>query len=303
MYLRSTDGRSRLMFTPRRQRTLASTAAVAGFGYWSGQDVRVEFRPAPEDHGIVFVRGDLGRGARIPALVTNRFETPRRTTLRAGAASVEMVEHIMAALAGLHVDNCEVYVDAAEMPGVDGSSRPFVDAITAAGIFEQQARRATLVVRDVIRLGDHESWVEARPSAAHGMSIKFFLDYGDANPIGRQTITLPVTPDSFHRELAASRTFMLKSEADWLRAQGLGARTTPKDLLVFGPRGLIDNELRFRDECVRHKTLDMVGDLALAGCDLIGHFVAYRSGHRLNAELVRSVLAQSEYWGDERRIA
>ncbi|HWA97245.1 MAG TPA: UDP-3-O-acyl-N-acetylglucosamine deacetylase [Pirellulales bacterium] len=303
MFLRSMDGRSRLMFTPRKQRTLATTAAVEGFGYWSGKDARVEFRPADENSGIVFVRDDLPRSARIPANVLHRFETPRRTTLRAGTATVEMVEHIMAALAGLQIDNCEVHVNSAEMPGVDGSSLPFVEALIEAGTVEQQARRTTLVVRQCVRLGDDRSWVEARPSASHGMSIKFYLDYGAGNAIGQQTIALPVTPDSFRRELASSRTFMLQAEADWLLAQGMGSRATPKDLLIFGPQGPIDNVLRYRDECVRHKALDLVGDLALAGCDLVGHFVAYRSGHRLNAELVRSILAQADHGSAERRIA
>ena len=161
----------------------------------------------------------------------------------------------------------------------------------------------SLIVRQLVRLGTDESWVEARPVASWGLSIKFHLDYGADNPIGRQMLALPVTPDSFRRELAASRTFMLKSEADWLLAQGLGQRVTERDLLVFDGAGPIDNQLRFRDECVRHKALDLIGDLALAGCDLIGHFVAYRSGHRLNADLVRILLAEGEVVGDWRRTA
>jgi UDP-3-O-acyl N-acetylglucosamine deacetylase len=282
------------MHTPRSQRTISQPAAVSGFGYWSGKDVRVEFRPAPANTGIVFVRGDLAKPARIPAIVANRIETPRRTTLRAGGASVEMIEHIMAALGGLQVDNCEVWVDAPEMPGCDGSSLPFVEALTTAGFKTQEATRATLVIREVTRLGNADSWVEARPTSSLGMSLKFHLDYGSGNPIGQQTLTLPVTPDSFRRELAPCRTFMLKTEADWILAQGLGTRATLQDLLVFDNEGPIDNELRFRDECVRHKALDLVGDLALAGCDLVGHFVAYRSGHRLNAELVRILLTGAE---------
>jgi UDP-3-O-acyl N-acetylglucosamine deacetylase len=279
------------MSAPRKQRTLIRTAIVEGFGYWSGKDVRVEFRPAPENTGIVFVRSDLPTPQRIAASVMHCVETPRRTCLQTGSAKVEMVEHILAALAGLNIDNCEIGVTAPEMPGCDGSSRPFVDALLLAGIAEQQAPRRTLIVRDVMRLGGPESWIEARPSTSHCMSIKFHLDYGPSTPIGRQSITLPITPDSFRRELAPSRTFMLKTEADWLLAQGMGTRATTKDLLIFGPKGPIDNELRYRDECVRHKALDLVGDLALAGCDLVGHFVAHRSGHRLNAELVRQLLA------------
>jgi UDP-3-O-acyl N-acetylglucosamine deacetylase len=290
MYRRFKDGQASLMSRPRNQRTVARTAVVEGFGYWSGKDVRVEFRAAPDNAGITFVRSDLATPVRIPAVVANRIETPRRTTLRAGAASVEMVEHILAALAGLNIDNCDVHVTAPEMPGCDGSSRPFVDALLLAGAVEQTAPRGLLIIREITRLGAGDSWIEARPSTANNMSIKYHLDYGPGSPIGRQAITLPITPDSFRRELAPSRTFMLKSEADWLLAQGLGTRATSKDLLIFDADGVIDNELRYRDECVRHKALDLVGDLALAGCDLVGHFVAYRSGHRLNADLVRQLL-------------
>lgn len=291
------------MYSPRQQRTIGKAVSVQGFGYWSGQDVRVDFRPAPANSGIVFVRSDLPRPARIQALVANRIEAPRRTTLRSGNATVEMVEHIMAALGGLHVDNCEIWVDAPEMPGCDGSALPFVEALLAAEILTQPALRPALVVREVTRLGNEESWVEARPRAAPGLSLKFHLDYGEGSPIGEQTLALPVTPDSFRRELAPSRTFMLKAEADWLLSQGLGGRATYEDLLVFDADGPIKNELRFRDECVRHKALDLVGDLSLAGCDLIGHFVAYRSGHRLNAEMVRMLLADGGMTGTWKRSA
>ncbi len=303
MFKRFKDDSRPSLHVPRKQRTLAKAAVVDGFGYWSGKDVHVEFRPAPEDTGVVFVREDQPKQVKIRAVVANRVETPRRTTLRSGGASVEMVEHIMAALGGLRVDNCEVAVNAAEMPGCDGSSLPFVEAIMAAGFVEQKAVRPTLFVREVTRLGNDESWIEARPGAAAGLSVKFHLDYGSSTAIGRQTLTLPVTPDSFRRELAPARTFMLKSEADWLLAQGLGARATLKDLLVFDAEGPIDNELRFRDECVRHKTLDLIGDLALAGCDLVGHFVAFRSGHRLNAEMVRVLLTEGDMVGGYRRSA
>lgn len=297
------DDSRRSLHVPRRQQTLLQPAVVEGFGYWSGIDARVEFRPAPPDTGVVFVRCDLTRPVRIRAAVANRVETPRRTTLRSGGASVEMVEHIMAALGGLGIDNCEVWVDATEMPGLDGSSLPFVEALAEAGVVEQNAVRPTLFVREVTRLGTAENWVEARPSTSGGLSLKFHLDYGSSNAIGRQTFSLPITPDSFRRELAPSRTFMLKAEADWLLAQGLGQRATLKDLLIFGADGPIDNELRFRDECVRHKALDLVGDLALAGCDLVAHIVAYRSGHRLNAELVRTLLTEGDLVGGLRRTA
>ncbi|HQU45315.1 MAG TPA: UDP-3-O-acyl-N-acetylglucosamine deacetylase, partial [Pirellulales bacterium] len=176
-------------------------------------------------------------------------------------------------------------------------------ALTSAGIVEQQSVRPRLVVREITRLGNEEAWVEARPAVSDGLTLKFHLDYGSGNAIGRQTLSLPVTPDSFRREMAPSRTFMLKAEAEWLLAQGLCRRTSSKDLLVFDAEGPIDNELRFHDECVRHKALDLVGDLSLAGCDLVAHVIAYRSGHRLNAELVRVLLTEGDMVGGYKRSA
>jgi len=278
------------MEAKRNQRTLLATAAIEGIGYWSGRDVRVEFRPAEPRQGIVFVRSDLPGRPRIPAVVENRVEMPRRTVLRAGGASVEMVEHIMAALAGMHIDNCEVWVDQPEMPGCDGSAQAFVAAIQEAGIVEQDVSRELFVVRQAVRLGNDECWIEARPAAGGKTIIQYELDYGSGSPIGRQSLEVTLSPRYFHLSLASSRTFLLEREAVALQERGFGPRTTFNDLLIFDADGPIGNSLRFPDECVRHKILDMVGDLALAGCDLAGRFAAYRSGHRLNAELVRAML-------------
>jgi UDP-3-O-acyl-N-acetylglucosamine deacetylase len=160
-----------------------------------------------------------------------------------------------------------------------------------------------LIVSSITRLGNDETWVEARPNKESGLSLKFRLDYGSGNAIGRQTLQLAVTPESFRRELAPARTFVLREEAEWLVARGLGKRATYQNVLVFDTDGPLDNELRFRDECVRHKALDLVGDLALSGCDLSGHFVAHRSGHRLNAELVEALFHEEEIVEGRRRSA
>ncbi len=201
-----------------------------------------------------------------------------------------MVEHILAAMAGLKIDNCEVWVDAAEMPGCDGSCQPFVEALDAAGVVEQSGLRQQMVIDETIRVEQDGSWIEARPDAASSLFVEYRLDYGAHSHIPRQTSQVQVSPDSFRRELAACRTFLLKEEADVLLARGLGRRASVKDLLVYGPDGPIDNTLRFPDECARHKALDLVGDLALAGCDIVGNVVAYRSGHQLNARLVADML-------------
>jgi UDP-3-O-[3-hydroxymyristoyl] N-acetylglucosamine deacetylase len=293
-----TDDWLLLMYPTRKQHTLAAPTAIKGVGYWSGRDTVVEFRPAPANTGIVFVRLDLPGHPRIAANVNNCTETPLRTTLHVGDAKVEMVEHLIAALAGMQIDNCEIWTDQPEMPGLDGSCLPFVEAFQAVGSIEQDALRSQIIIRKVCRQGNEQSWIEARPCCSGKMILQYELDYGSGNPIGRQSLEVSLSPKFFHMTLAPSRTFLMEAEANVLKSQGLGRHVTYKDLLIFGSNGPIDNKLRFPDECVRHKMVDMVGDLALAGCDLIGSFVAFRSGHRLNAELLRKIMGVKQ--GKER---
>jgi UDP-3-O-[3-hydroxymyristoyl] N-acetylglucosamine deacetylase len=281
------------MSVARRQRTLARPAFVTGFGYFSGRDIRVEFWPAVENAGITFVRHDIGPAARVHAHVALRIDQPRRTTLESNGVRVEMVEHVLAALAGLRIDNCEVWVDAAEMPGCDGSSRAFVEAIDSAGAVEQRTSVRQIVVGRAVRVGDQSCWIEAQSPRSAGLSVSFELDYGKETAIGLQTYAVDLTPDSFRREIAPCRTFLPEEAAQGIRSQGIGQRVTPRDLLIFGPHGPIDNKLHFPDECARHKLLDVVGDLALTGCEVIGHVVAYRSGHHLHAELAKQLLSQA----------
>jgi UDP-3-O-acyl N-acetylglucosamine deacetylase len=277
----------------RRQCTLARPVSVAGFGYFSGRDVQVEFWPAAENAGITFVRHDVGPAARVPALASLRVDAPRRTNLELNGIRVEMVEHILAALAGLRIDNCEVWVDAPEMPGCDGSAQAFIEALDAAGIVEQRSPVRQIVVGSTLRVGREECWIEAQPPRSAGLSITFELDYGAHTAIGRQTYAIDVTPASFRRELAACRTFILNEVAQAMLAEGRGQRVTPRDLLIFDAHGPIENTLRFPDECVRHKLLDVVGDLALTGCEIVGHVVAHRTGHQLHAELARRLAEQA----------
>lgn len=287
-----------------QQLTIAKVAVVEGFGFWSGKDVRVEFHPAKENSGIVFVRTDLPQPTCIPARVEHRIETPRRTTLMCGGATVEMVEHIMAALFGLGITNCEIRTNQSEMPGCDGSSRPFVEALDAAGVVAQDATRTRLVVQEVTRLGDTDQWIEARPAKREGTFLRYRLDYsGSCAAIGRQTAEFELSPDVFRSELANCRTFMLEQEAKWLLDQGLGTRVQPSDVLVFAEEGPLENDTRFDDECVRHKILDLTGDIGLAGCDVIGSIIAHRSGHRLNAELVKTLLKEGQVVESQRKSA
>lgn len=274
----------------RRQQTVRRPVVVSGCGYWSGRENRVELRPAAADAGVVFVRGDIGPGARVPARLASRVDAVARTNLEVDGARVEMVEHLLSALAALGVDCCTVWLAAEEMPRLDGSARAFVDAIDAAGVVGLGAPVDPIVVQDRVRVGDGEAWIEILPPRFAGLSVDYVLDYG-AGPIGRQEFSIEVDPDSYRRELADARTFITLEEADRLRGSGLGLDVSTQDLVVFGPDGPVDNPLRWPDECVRHKVLDLVGDLALVGRPVHGHVRAYRSGHRLNAELAGRLVA------------
>ena len=276
----------------RPQRTIARAAEVSGISFLEGRDVRVEFRPSGPDTGIVFVRSDLADQPSVSAHVRHTIPRQRRTTLQQGPAIVEMVEHIMAALAGLKVDNCVVAIDGPETPGCDGSSQAFTDAILKAEIVEQtEATRDVLVITEPVTVRDGEAILTAYPGAdADRLVLSYHLDYGADSPIPRQSQFVEVNPASFRDELAPCRTFLLDTEAESLRQAGIGSRTSERDLLIFGPSGVIGNELRFPDECVRHKILDLVGDLALVGMDLAGHVVAHRSGHSLNVALAKKLL-------------
>ncbi|WP_435007217.1 3-hydroxyacyl-ACP dehydratase FabZ [Tundrisphaera lichenicola] len=274
----------------RPQRTIARDAEVRGISFLAGLDVRLRFRPADAGAGIVFVRTDLPDSPRIPAHVRHVIPRQRRTTIERGPALVEMVEHVMAALAGLRVDNCLVEIDGPETPGCDGSSRAFSDALGDAGVVEQDATREVLVIDRPVHVREGDSLLTAYPGNPDRLVLSYQLDYGVRTPIGRQSFFVDVTPDNFRRDLSPARTFITEAEAEAMRSAGIGPRTTERDLLIFGPEGVIGNELRYPDECARHKTLDLLGDLALTGMDLAGHVVAHRSGHSLNAEMARELL-------------
>jgi UDP-3-O-[3-hydroxymyristoyl] N-acetylglucosamine deacetylase len=275
--------------TYRPQRTIAGPAEVEGIGYLTGARVRLRFVPAPPSSGVVFARTDLRGRPQIPAHVSQVTGTQRRTTLGHPPAQVGMVEHVLAALAGLKIDNCVVELDAPEPPGLDGSCQAFVDALHEAGLVLQADTRPIWSVRSPMLVTAGGATLALHPPEGPGLSLTYFLDYGLGSPIARQSHTIELTPSTFAQQIAPCRTFILESEAAELRRQGLGKHTTPRDLLVFGPRGPIDNRLRFANEPARHKVLDMVGDLSLLGADLCGHAIAYRSGHPLNVELVRAL--------------
>ena len=229
----------------RQQATIASTVSVSGFGFWSGQDVTLEFHPAEAASGITFVRVDLPDQPTISADVRHRIQGPRRTTLVDNGCAVEMVEHVLAALAGLQIDNCEIHVNRAEMPGCDGSSLVFTKVLKTAGRVSQTSTRSTIRVTQPIRVGDDKTWIEARPNLDGRYRLTFELDYPSEPAIGAQSFTYEHSHESFETEIAPARTFVLAAEAEALQNKGLARRVTNQDVLVFDQTGPMENTLRF----------------------------------------------------------
>lgn len=276
-----------------RQQTLSRPALIAGHGLFRGIDVKVRLRPAEPDTGIVFRRIDLKDRPEVAAHVDNVRSAARRTVLasRSGAV-VETVEHLMAALAGLQVDNCLVEIDAVEVPAVDGSSMPFCEAILAAGLTQQSTERSLLSVAESQGVNDRagEQWIEIIPAYNGNATIDYQLDYGPEAVIASQSFSVELTPDAFLRDIAAARTFVLQDEVAALQKKGFGRHLTGRDLVVFDVDGsVIDNKLRWQDEPVRHKILDCIGDLALSGRLFVGRVVARRSGHKLNHVMAKTL--------------
>ncbi len=273
----------------RYQRTLLRSTEVMGIGFLTGAPIRLRFNPAQPSTGVVFVRTDLQQPLSVAAQVGMVSGTQRRTTLGRPPVQVALVEHVLAALAGLRIDNCIVELNGPEPPGLDGSAQQFVDALRRTGVRMQPARRAIYSVEDMVLVSQGGATLALHPTDQDELRITYALDYGLNSPIDRQTHTETITPETFINFISSCRTFLLESEAHELRRQGLGSRTSMSDLLIFGPRGVMGNRLRYADEPARHKILDLIGDLSLFGHDLRGHVVAYRSGHPLNVELVRKL--------------
>ena len=281
--------------TQRRQRTIRRETTASGIGFLTGADVNLRFLPAPPDHGIVFQRVDLADQPCVPADLDHLTPRQRRTGIQKDGTSIELIEHVMSALAGLQIDNCLVQLDAPETPGFDGSCKPVVDCLLSADFEEQPATRQVLTVDHHEQfIADDGAIIRAQPFGRRGVTITYLLDYGPDSPIPAQTYTVNVTPESFVNEICFARTFILDSEIEALKSLGYGPRTTAKDLLVFTANGVLDNELRAAEECARHKILDCIGDFALIGCDLQGYFNAWRTGHNSNHELMQKLTARPE---------
>ncbi|ATQ57438.1 UDP-3-O-acyl-N-acetylglucosamine deacetylase [Paracoccus yeei] len=277
------------------QTTIASKAQFRGVGLHSGAAVRLAILPAPADHGIVFVRTDLGR-ARIPALWDHVTPSQLCTLLDNGqGATVSTVEHVMAALAGTGITNAVVEVNGPEIPILDGSSAPFVQGIVEAGLryYPDAPLRAIRVLRDVeVRQG----LAHARLSPADHLAIDFQIDFTDA-AIGHQEKSLDMANGTFVHELMDSRTFCRQSDVVQMQQNGLALGGTYLNAVVVdGDKVLSPGGLRHKDEAVRHKMLDAMGDLALAGAPLLARYTGHRAGHAMTNKLLRALFAQPDAW-------
>jgi len=277
------------------QRTISREVSLAGPGLFSGESATLTFAPADVGSGVNFLRQQDDRVATIPARVSNVLKRPRRTCLKNGTLHVETVEHCLAALAGMGVDNVVVRLaggTTGELPAGDGSSKPFVDVIQDAGIVEQDEPVQPLVIKRPVQVNLGDTTLAALPGPTDRLEIIY--DFEAPPPLGRQTFSFHLGDDDFVHQLAPARTFVFDHEADELRSRGMGKHLSAKDLLVIGASGPIDNQFRFPDEYVRHKVLDLIGDLSLVGRPIRGRLVAHKSGHQLNHLLARKLLEQQE---------
>jgi UDP-3-O-[3-hydroxymyristoyl] N-acetylglucosamine deacetylase len=283
------------------QRTLASAIGCVGTGLHSGRRIRLNLSPLPAGSGIIFRRTDLDPAlgavdipARHDHVVDTKLCTVIGDSVRADCR-VSTVEHLLAALAGCGVHNLLVEVDGPEVPILDGSSASFVFLIDCAGIVDQGAPVARIEVLRRVRVENGAAFAELRP-APFGFDMAMSIDF-EAPAIGKQALSLHFSADSFRAELAQSRTFTLAHEIEALRSAGLAlGGTLDNAIVVDGDRVLNPTGLRMKDEFVRHKMLDAVGDLALAGSPLCGRFVAHRTGHALNNKLLLALFADDANW-------
>jgi len=263
-----------------RQQTIKRPVALEGIGLHSGKPVKVTLSPAPPDSGIVFRVGPNGQP--IPAASESVVDSHYATTIGRNGTRIQTVEHLMAAAAGLGIDNLAVEVDGTEVPAMDGSAKPFVGLLNAAGRQAQSARRRPITIRQPLHVGGGNRWIRILP--ADELRISYTLD-NDHPAIGTQVLSWVPTEESFINEYAPARTYGFLKDLGAMRKHGLALGGSLDNAIVVGKRGTL-NGLRYRDEFVRHKVLDLIGDLALLGRPLLGHVVARNAGHSLNFDLV-----------------
>lgn len=286
----------------RQQRTIKREIRCEGVGLHTGRPVRMRISPAPLDSGIVFRRLDLEDG-RVPirASVEKVTASPHSTTIRENGACVRTVEHVLSALSGLEVDNVTVSLDAEEVPIMDGSAVTFVNLLRRAGLADQPKGQPYLEIRDEIVVSDGDRRIVVRPAtngvaAAASLAVRCRIEF-DHPLIAKQSYAYTASAGAFTQEIASARTFGLLSDLPMLRAQGLALGGSLANAVVVGSKNILNPEgLRYEDEFVRHKVLDLLGDLALVGMPIAGEVIAERSGHALHVKLVEQLARLKPAW-------
>jgi UDP-3-O-[3-hydroxymyristoyl] N-acetylglucosamine deacetylase len=275
----------------RQQTTLKTSVSIEGVGLHSGHPVRAHFRPAPADSGLVFVRLDHPDQP-IPARLESAAMFDFATTLARDGVSIGTVEHALSAAAGAGLDNCRIEIEGPEVPILDGSALPFVRLFHAAGFERQEAIVRPLELHETVRVARGDRSITFTPDGP-GLRISYEIDF--AHPVvGRQAITVAIRPEDYAARLAPARTFGFARDVEAMRARGLARGGSLHNAIVLDDTGVASGPLRFRDEFVRHKVLDLVGDLALLGRPLEGHIHAVKAGHALHIEFARALAAASE---------
>jgi len=275
------------------RQTLASDVTLEGIGLHSGEPVRMRLVPAEPGSGIVFVRTDRG-GVRLPATLDYAGPSFYATVLQRDGVKVSTIEHVMAALYALQIDDLSIELDGAEVPILDGSARPFVDAILEAGRVELPVERCYMTLVRPVVVTEHEKRIAAYPAAEY--RVTYAIDF-DHPVVGYQELSVGLWRDGdFAEKLAPARTFTFEAEVAMLREKGLALGGSLDNALVVGDAGVLNADMRFPDEFVRHKMLDLTGDLSLLGRPLRAHVVAYRAGHDLHARLARRIWNSPDCW-------
>lgn len=269
------------------QHTIKSEVSLDGEGLHTGNKVKITLKPAPANTGIIFVRVDLAGAPSVKADISNALDSkriPRRTSLGKEGFEIHTIEHLMAVLAGLAIDNLIIEINNNEVPGLDGSGLEFMEAIKKSGIEEQNAQRKYFLVKEPIWVEEKDSLIAVFPYSSY--KISYTLDY-DHPVLRSQFLSLEINPESFEKEISSFRTFVLEEEVEELKKIGLGRGASYENTLVVTEDGVLKNKLRSPDEFVRHKVLDLIGDISLLGMPIKGNVVAIKSGHPLNIKLVR----------------
>jgi UDP-3-O-[3-hydroxymyristoyl] N-acetylglucosamine deacetylase/3-hydroxyacyl-[acyl-carrier-protein] dehydratase len=271
-----------------KQKTISREARLSGVGLHTGREVKVSLCPAPPDTGIVFVRTDLPGEPRVEARMENISVQPRRTSLVKGAAEVQTIEHLFSVLSVLGIQNLEAQIDGPELPGLDGSALPYYEALRDAGVEDQGKRGREISIKETLAIRDGPTSLVALNSS-EGLTLAYTLDY-QSPLLETQFFQITINEENFAREIAPARTFVLEPEIKELQAVGLGKGANCQNTLVLGREGIIGSELRYKNEFVRHKILDLIGDLYLMNGQLNACVLATRSGHQHNLRMVKMIL-------------